>query len=164
MIPSKIERDQAGFAREVAQLNKQNDPHAIPTIDPGSQESATKNYAFTVPSALRGSEHGNGFITPTRRWRDNGLDCYYGRYEFTYPDGSMEDGEIVWPFCYYPGADPFTQPPHRIPFPFPLAGFKLPRRHATAAAGEIGLRSSGSPIPACHRRKSGVSARPLRTN
>ncbi|MGA9019223.1 MAG: hypothetical protein WA812_06545 [Candidatus Cybelea sp.] len=126
MIPSKIERDQAGFAREVAQLNKQNDPHAIPTIDPGSQESATKNYAFTVPSALRGSEHGNGFITPTRRWRDSGLDCYYGRYEFTYPDGSMEDGEIVWPFCYYPGADPFTQPPHRIPFPFPLAGFKLP--------------------------------------
>jgi hypothetical protein len=124
--PSKIERDQAGFAKEVAQLNKENDPHAIPTIDPGSQESASKDYAFAVPSSLRGSEHGNGIITPTRHWRDNGRDCYYGRYEFTYPDGSEEDGEIVWPFCYDPGADPFTQPPHQIPFPFPLAGFKLP--------------------------------------
>ena len=128
MIPSKIERDQAGFAKEVAQLNKQNDPHAIPTIDPGSQESATKNYAFAVPSSLRGSEHGNGIITPTRRWRDNGLDCYYGRYEFTYPDGSMEDGEIVWPFCYYPGADPFTQPPHQIPFPVPACRIQAASR------------------------------------
>ena len=55
-IQSKIERDQTGYAKEVAQLNKENDPHAIPTIDPGSQESATKNYAFTVPSSLRGSD------------------------------------------------------------------------------------------------------------
>jgi hypothetical protein len=75
---------------------------------------------------LRGDPHGNGIITPTRHWRDNGLDCYYARYEFTNPDGSEEDGDIVWPFCYDPGADPFTQPPHRIPFPFPRAGFKLP--------------------------------------
>jgi hypothetical protein len=125
-IPSKIERDQAGFAKEVAQLNKENDPHAIPTIDPGSQESATKDYAFTAPSSLRGDPHGNGIITPTRHWHDNGLDCYYARYEFTNPDGSEEYGDIVWPFCYDPGADPFNQPPHRIPFPFPRAGFKLP--------------------------------------
>jgi hypothetical protein len=125
-IPSKLERDEAGFAKEVAQLNKANDPHAIPTIDPGSQESATKDYAFAVPSSLRGSEHGNGIITPTRHWRDNGRDCYYGHYEFTYPDGSMEYGEIVWPFCYDPGSDPFRQPPHEIPFPFPLADYKLP--------------------------------------
>jgi hypothetical protein len=125
-IPSKIERDQAGFAKEVAELNRANDAHAIPTIDPGSQESASKDYAFAVPSSLRGSEHGNGIITPTRSWHDNGRHCYYGRYEFTYPDGSEEDGEIVWPFCYDPGADPFTQPPHQIPFPFPLVGFKLP--------------------------------------
>ena len=126
LIPSKIERDQAGFAKEVAQLNKQNDPHAIPTIDPGSQESSSKDYGFGVPSSMRGSEHGNGIITPTRSWHDNGHDCYYGRYEYTYPNGSTEDGAIVWPFCYDPGADPFTQPPHQIPFPFPLASFKLP--------------------------------------
>jgi hypothetical protein len=125
-IPSKIERDQAGFAKEVAQLNKLNDPHAIPTIDPGSQESATKSYAFTVPSSLRGSDRGDGYITSTQRWRDNGLNCYYARYEYTYPDGSTEDGAIVWPFCYYPRTDPFAQGWRRLPFPFPQVGFKLP--------------------------------------
>ena len=125
-IPSRIERDQAGFAREVAQLNQQNDPHAIPTIDPASRESATKTYSFDVPSSMRGDEHGNGIITPTRSWRENGLDCYYGRYEFTYPDGATESGDIVWPFCFDPGTDPFKQPPHPIPFPLPIVGFKLP--------------------------------------
>jgi hypothetical protein len=126
VAPSKIERDEAGFAREVAQLNEQNDPHAIPTIDPASRESPTKTYAFDVPSSLRGDEHGNGIITPTRSWQQGGLDCYYGRYEFTYPDGAVESGDIVWPFCFDPADDPFKQPPHPIPFPLPVVGFKLP--------------------------------------
>jgi hypothetical protein len=65
-LPSKIERDEAGFAHEVAQLNEANDPHAIPTIDPASRESSTKSYAFDVPSSMRGDEHGNGIITPVQ--------------------------------------------------------------------------------------------------
>jgi hypothetical protein len=125
-MPSKLERDEAGFAREVAQLNAQNDPHAIPTIDPGARESSTKSYAFQIPSSMRGEEHGNGIITPTRSWSDNGHDCYYGRYEYTYPDGAMETGDIVWPFCFDPSSDPFKEPPHPIPFPLPLLGFRLP--------------------------------------
>ncbi len=125
-VPSKIERDEAGFAREVAQLNEQNDPHSIPTIDPASQESARKTYSFDIPSSLRGEEHGNGIITPIESWRRDGRDCYYGRYEFTYPDGAMESGNIVWPFCFDPVSDPFKEPPHPIPFPLPLVGFKLP--------------------------------------
>lgn len=125
-VPSKLERDEAGYAREVAQLNSQNDPRAIPTIDPASRESSTKSYAFDVASVQRGDKHGNGIITPTRSWQQNGLNCYYGRYEYTYPDGAMETGDIVWPFCFEPGADPFKEPPHPIPFPLPLVGFKLP--------------------------------------
>lgn len=124
-VPSPIERDEAGYAKEVAQLNRQDDPHAIPTIDPASQESATKSYSFAVPSSLRGSEHGNGIITPRHGWQDNGRDCYYGHYEFTYPDGAMEYGDIVWPFCFDPDDDPFKLPPHPIPFPLPMPGFKL---------------------------------------
>lgn len=126
IVPSKIERDEAGFAREVAQLNAQNDPHAIPTIDPSTQESRTKSYQFAVPSSLRGQDEGNGIITPVRSWREAGLDCYYGRYEFTYPDGASEEGNILWPFCFDPRSDPFKEPPHPIPFPLPLPGFKLP--------------------------------------
>lgn len=125
-VPNAVRRDQAGFAKEIAQLNAQDDPHAIPTIDPGSRESYSKTYTMEIPSSLRGEEHGNGIITPIQRWRERGLDCYYGHYEFTYPDGAMETGDIVWPFCFDPVSDPFKQPPHPIPFPLPLAGFKLP--------------------------------------
>jgi hypothetical protein len=123
-LPTRIERDEAGYAREVAQLNAQNNPHAIPTIDPSSRESSTKSYAFNVPSS--GDEHGNGIITPDRSWHERGLDCYYGHYEYTYPDGAMETGNILWPFCYDPGIDPFREPPHPIPFPLPVTGFRLP--------------------------------------
>jgi hypothetical protein len=125
-VPSKIERDEAGYAKEIARLNAQDDPHAIPTIEPNRREPSSKQYAFNVPAGLRGDEHGNGYITPTQRWHDNGRDCYYGRYEFTYPDGSQEDGDIVWPFCYEPALDPFRLPPHLIPFPLPLPGYRLP--------------------------------------
>ncbi len=124
-VPSTIERDTAGYAKEVAKLNALDDPHAIPTIDPASQGSTMKSYAFNVPSSLRGSDEGNGIITPTQAWRDAGRDCYYGRYEFTYPDGAMESGNIVWPFCFDPGSDPFKEPPHPIPFPLPAPGWKL---------------------------------------
>ncbi|MGC1380829.1 MAG: hypothetical protein WA814_07370 [Candidatus Baltobacteraceae bacterium] len=123
-IVSNVTRDQAGFAKEVAQLNKENDPHAIPTIAPGSRGSSSKSYAFAPPSS--GDEHGNGVITPTQSWHDGGRDCYYGRYEYTYPDGAEENGSIAWPFCYDPDSDPFHEPPHLMPFPLPLPGYKLP--------------------------------------
>ncbi len=125
-LRTRIARDAAGFANEVAQLNKQDDPHSIPTIDPSSNGSTMKSYKFDVASLNSGDEHGNGIITPTQRWHAQGEDCYYGRYEFTYPDGAMETGSIVWPFCYDPGSDPFKLPPHPMPFPLPLPGFKLP--------------------------------------
>jgi hypothetical protein len=125
-VKSQLDRDQAQFAREVAVLNKSDDPHAIPTIDPASQGSTMKTYQFQIPASMRGDEHGNGLITPTTSWHDRGLNCYYGRYEYTYPDGAEESGAIPWPFCYEPDADPFKQPPHPMPFPPPPVGYVLP--------------------------------------
>lgn len=125
-VTSNLALDQAGYAKEVAQLNKANDPRAIPTIDPSTQESSSKSFGFNPGGGSSGDKNGNGIITPTQSWRDHGLDCYYGRYEYTHPDGSEEDGNIVWPFCYEPGEDPFKQAPHLIPFPPPLPGYKLP--------------------------------------
>ena len=124
-VESPLSHDQAQFAREVAALNKSDDPHAVPTIDPASQGSTMKSYQFN-PASMNGDEHGNGFITPTTSWHDRGLNCYYGRYEYTYPDGAEESGAIAWPFCYPPGLDPFKEPPHPMPFPPPLAGYVLP--------------------------------------
>lgn len=124
-VPSTIQRDTAGYAKEVAKLNALDDPHAIPTIDPGSRGSTMKSYAFNIPSSLRNEDQGNGIITPTQSWHDGGRNCYYGRYEFTYPDGAMESGNIVWPFCFDPASDPFKEPPHPIPFPLPVPGWRL---------------------------------------
>ncbi|MBV8154642.1 MAG: hypothetical protein JOY98_09490 [Candidatus Eremiobacteraeota bacterium] len=125
-VESTLDRDRERFAREVAALNASDNPHAIATIDPASAGSTMKTYHFAVPASMRGEEHGNGLITPTRSWRDHGLDCYYGRYEFTYPDGAEESGAIAWPFCYQPDLDPFKEPPHPMPFPPPPVGYVLP--------------------------------------
>jgi hypothetical protein len=122
---SKLQHDRTAFAAEVAQLNKGDDPHAIPTIDPAARGSATKDYAFQAGTS-EGADHGNGIITPVRSWQAGGKDCYFARYEFTYPTGAMEDGTIVWPICYDPGSDPFHLPPHPMAFPLPMLGFVLP--------------------------------------
>jgi len=71
-------------------------------------------------------EKGNGTITPVRSWQEARQDCYFGRYTYAYPGGVTESGDILWPFCYDQGADPFKQQPHPIAFPLPPAGFKLP--------------------------------------
>ena len=126
IVVSRIQRDQASFAKEVAQLNARNDPHAIPTIDPASAESASKSYAFDAGRSSDGQAHGNGIITPVRSWQERGMDCYYARYEYTYPSGASEEGSIPWPVCYDPASDPFHEPPHPMPFPLPVAGYTLP--------------------------------------
>lgn len=122
---SKIDRDRARFAGEVAQLNRQNAALAIPTIDPAAAQPSSKSYAFDAASRS-GDEHGNGIITPVTSWQDGGRDCYYARYSYTYPTGAMESGNIVWPICFDPASDPFHRPPHPMPFPLPLAGYHLP--------------------------------------
>lgn len=123
---SSLARDEAGFAREVAQLNAANAAHAAPTIDPATRGPSMKSYSFSPPSSMHGQDSGNGLIVPVRRWRQGDENCYYGRYEFTYPSGAEESGDIVWPFCFEAAADPFKQPPHLIPFPLPLPGYRLP--------------------------------------
>jgi len=124
-LAAQLAAQERDFGKEVAGLNKQDDPHAIPTIAPSSQQPATKAYHFDV-SEMQGESSGNGLITPTKRWHDHGEDCYNGRYEYQYGDGHMETGDIVWPFCYDPVSDPFNKPPHPIPFPPPLPGYRLP--------------------------------------
>jgi hypothetical protein len=124
-LQARLAADQQGFANTVSKLNAQNNVHAIPTIDPSTQGGTVKSYSFRVPGGHSSSE-GYGTITDTQSWHEHGLDCYYGRYEFTYPDGAEESGSIVWPFCYDPGSDPFKQGRHELLFPFPVAGFRLP--------------------------------------
>jgi len=125
-LQDRIDADQHAYADTVAKLNAQNNPHVIATIDPGTQESASKSYAFQPPAGLHASSEGNGIITPSQSWHENGQDCYYAHYSYTYPDGAEETGNIVWPVCFDPGSDPFKQGRHSMPFPKPQAGYRLP--------------------------------------
>jgi hypothetical protein len=125
-LQSRIDADSRGFSNTVARLNAQNGAHAIPTIDPATQGGPSKTYGFRAPAGMGGASAGNGIITPSESWHDRGEDCYYARYEYTYPDGAQESGNIVWPVCFNPGADPFKEGRHEMPFPQPIAGFRLP--------------------------------------
>jgi hypothetical protein len=125
-IESRIAADQRGFANTVAKLNAENNPHAIATIDPATQSGPSKSYGFHAPAGMQSASEGNGIITPSQNWHDHGQDCYYAHYEYTYPSGAEETGNIVWPICYEPGSDPFKQGRHEMPFPLPIAGFRLP--------------------------------------
>jgi hypothetical protein len=123
---SSIQRDRLSFADEVAQLNERNNPHVIATIDPASAQASSKSYAFEPSRSGDSDAHGDGIITPLTSWQEHGMDCYYARYEYTYPSGASEEGRIPWPVCFDPASDPFHQPPHHMPFPLPLAGYTLP--------------------------------------
>jgi hypothetical protein len=125
-LQSRINTDMRGFTNTVAKLNAQNGAHAIPTIDPGTQGPPMKSYGFRAPAGQHVATEGNGIITPSQSWHERGEDCYYAHYEYTYPDGAEETGNIVWPVCFDPGADPFKEGRHEMPFPLPLAGYRLP--------------------------------------
>jgi hypothetical protein len=125
-LQDRINADQRAYANTVAKLNAQNNPHVIATIDPGTQESASKSYGFHAPAGMHSSSEGSGIITPSQSWHEHGQDCYYARYSYTYPDGAEETGNIVWPVCFDPGTDPFKEGRHEMPFPLPLAGYRLP--------------------------------------
>lgn len=104
-VAPAISRDQAGYAKEVAALNRQNDPRA-----------AAKQAAM----AVGGLERTDG------PWQQSGLECYHARYYYTYPDGTQENAFIAWPLCYDPSADPWIGggTPSQIPPPPPW--FVLP--------------------------------------
>jgi hypothetical protein len=100
-------------------------------------------------------EYGHGVITPVQSWRKDGQDCYHGRYQFTFHDGTTESGDIVWPFCYDRSVDPFTHSAQTIPFPIPPVGFKLPA-DARCRRSKSGSMRIGPPLTPrrAHRRNS----------
>jgi hypothetical protein len=126
-LAEQLAQQQAAFAHEAQQLNAQNGPISIATIDPSQRESATKSYSINF-SGIRGLEgKGEGYLDPLRRWRnDDGQNCYYGRYTWLYPAGGTEVANIPWAFCFYPSQDPIAHGIRQFPFPLPETGYRLP--------------------------------------
>ncbi len=163
--PSSIERDTAGYAKEVAKLNALDDPHAIPTIDPASRGSTMKSYAFNVPSSLRSEDQGNGIITPTRSGttmdKTATTDATNLRIRTAPRRAEISCGRSA----SIPASDPFKLPPHPIPFPLPLPGWKLPSDEQMPPIEKSVYQQWAARKPALRqRRSSGVCAIPLSTN
>jgi hypothetical protein len=126
-LSEMLAQQQAAFAKEAAQINAGNRaPISVATIDPNQEPVAHESYHMNFSGVPGFPNRGDGIITPQQSWRENGLDCYYGRYWYEYPDGHTESDTLPWAFCYPPRQDPFRLGIRRIPLPMPRPGYRLP--------------------------------------
>jgi hypothetical protein len=126
-LAEQLAQQQVAFQREAEQINRQNSgPVSIATIDPNQRESATKSYHMNFAGNPELEGKGEGYLFPLRRWIQDGLHCYYGRYTWLYPTGGTEVANIPWPFCFPPTNDPIARGIHQFPFPLPPDGYRLP--------------------------------------
>lgn len=115
------------YAREVARLNRSNNPLSIAT--PAAQPPAAYHRsAFDAPGKLARSNDAQALLLPVRHWFVDGLSCYYTRYVAEFSNGASERGLIPWPVCYPQDDDRIAALPypHPLPIPYPQPGYVLP--------------------------------------
>ncbi len=125
-LAEQLAQQQVAFQHEAQQLNAQNAPLSIATIDPNQRDSAMKQFRMNFSGNTELEGKGEGYLYPLRRWIDGGLHCYYGRYYWQYPTGGTEIANIPWPFCFAPNQDPIARGIRQFPFPWPLPGYRVP--------------------------------------
>ena len=130
-----IARTQTMTQREIAQLQRQNNPLSVATIKPRPASAFRRTY-FNISGIDRNLNRYEGLITPTRTWSEGNLRCHYADYNVQYTYGGTDKGSIPWPLCYRPDSDPMMLPdgtlaPTGTPVPpedlIPMAGYVKPR-------------------------------------
>jgi hypothetical protein len=133
-VAQMLARQQPMYEREVAQLQRRNNPLSVATISP-RPASAFKRAYFNISGIDTKLNHYEGLVTPTRTWYEGSLRCHYADYDVEYAYGGTDKGSIPWPLCYHPDQDPMTLPdgspaPSGTPVPardlFPMAGYIRP--------------------------------------
>jgi hypothetical protein len=114
------------FRRAAARFAQPDSPLTI-SPDPAQ---APQRYRIQLQGVLGHLRHGEGIYYPIKGWRSGDLDYYYVAYQFTYPDGTLESGNVPWPIHFEPGADPFISADATVlrhtPMPGPPPGFVPP--------------------------------------
>lgn len=125
-LAEQLAQQNAAFERETQQLNANREPLSNATIDPNNSPRSQVTYHMDISQMRTATGPGFGYLTPLKRWTDQGYNCYYGHYDWQYPDGGTESANIPWSFCYTPHDDPIRRGLRQFPFPFPLPGYRLP--------------------------------------
>jgi len=129
-----LQRDEAMFRREVAQLQARNNPMSVATISPRPASSYRRSYV-NISGVDRNQETYEGIVTPTQTWFDGQRRCHYASYDVEYSSGASDRGSIPWPLCYALDHDPMVLPdgqpvPNGSPVPpqdlYPMEGYVLP--------------------------------------
>jgi hypothetical protein len=120
--PSELARDQSAFAQTIAAAKAAQDPVT------GSQSAVVVPQAVQYHGSVAASiatvpTHGQGYLTPLRRWVEGELVYYYVRYSVTYPDGTFETGVVPWPIHFPLHDDPFARGLHSMPLPGPASDY-----------------------------------------
>jgi len=119
-LAERLAQQQVAFEHEAQRLNAEHAPLSVATIDPNQAPAATQHFQMSISGLPGEPRRGEGVITPGAEFRADGLDCYEnGFYEYQYPNGMLEEGDIPWPFCYLPRQNPFRLGIHRLAMPFP---------------------------------------------
>lgn len=101
----RLEREQEAYRREIARLQQANNPLSAATLPPRPASSFRREYVNVSGIDKPDTTRGEGVVTPVRKWRENGLNCYYADYAVEFAHGGSEDGLIPWPLCYDPDHD-----------------------------------------------------------
>jgi hypothetical protein len=104
-LAQMLAREQPSYRREIAQLQRQDNPLSAATISPRPPSAFRREYINVSGIDLPGSHYNEGIVTGIERWREDGLNCYYANYVLEYYRGGTESGTIPWPLCYAPDHD-----------------------------------------------------------
>ena len=103
------------------------------TAVPSAEPETMKRYAFQFQGRQGALRRGEGWLSSLSEFRcgpGGSMLCHYLHYEYVWPDGTYESGDVPWPVGYPRNADPWDPPPARpiqLPLPPPMPGWQLTR-------------------------------------
>jgi hypothetical protein len=113
---------QRQFSQTIADARARSNPLNVPTEPPEGE----KRYPIQIRGIYGNLRTGEGILTPTRYWSQDGYTYYYVNYEIVFSDGRYDSGSVPWPIRYHPKEDPFILDFQHFPLPCPLPGYTLP--------------------------------------
>jgi hypothetical protein len=115
----------AALSREFSQTIAQEREHANPMDVQTAPPAGLKEFKLQIQGIHSQLRSGEGIITPSRAWNQDGYHYYYINYELVYMDGQYESGAVPWPVRFRPREDVLLMR-SRFQMPCPVPDYPLP--------------------------------------